>query len=94
MHATKTYDMIVAFEKFTGGGGDGDVNSSDDGEDDEKAIAGFATRLSGAHTAGHAVGRLTAKVNNQWYKLGWYDLFNDRLVYMWKFVSALYNPCV
>ncbi|KIM78054.1 hypothetical protein PILCRDRAFT_90815 [Piloderma croceum F 1598] len=78
--AIKAYDMIIAFEKFTGGGGGGDGDLNSDGDDsDNNVIAGFESHLKGACSAGHAVGGLTAKVINQWYKLGWYDLFNDRL---------------
>jgi len=45
--AIKTYDMIVAFEKFTGGGGDGDLDGDgdEDVDDKERALIGLTTRL-------------------------------------------------
>lgn len=80
--AIKTYDMIVAFEKFTGGGGDGDLDGDgdEDVDDKERALIGLTTRLDGARAAGFAVGSLTVKVIDQWYKEGWYNLFNERYV--------------
>ena len=72
----KTYQLIVAFEVFTGnGGGDGDVVSgldSDGSESDaeKRTILGFKTRLAGAKAAGHAVVGLTAKTISEWYDYG------------------------
>ena len=63
----KTYQLIVAFEVFTGnGGGYGVVVSgldSDGGESDTKkrAILGFKTYLTGVKAVGHAVVGLSAK---------------------------------
>ena len=82
----KTYQLIVAFEAFTGNSsGDGDVVSgldSDGGESDAKKsiILGFKAHLAGAKATCHAVVRLTAKVINEWYDHGWYELFYDRYV--------------
>jgi len=80
----KIYQLIVAFEAFTGnGGGDGDLVSgsdSDGGESDteKRTILALKTRLAGAKAAGHPVLGLTAKVINEWYNFGWYDLFQSR----------------
>lgn len=71
----QTYNLIVAFEKFTGnGGGDVDV----DADDAKKAIKVLGERISGARRAGHAVGKLTATIVNEWYEKGFYKIFNER----------------
>jgi hypothetical protein len=93
----KTYQLIIAFEAFTGnGGGDGDVVSgldSDGRESDaeKRTILGFKTRLAGAKAAGHAVVRLTAKTISEWYDHGWYQLFHDRYVQQHLLVSVSYT---
>lgn len=52
----------------------------DESDVEKRTILGFKTRLAGAKAAGHAVAGLTAKVINEWYDYGWYDLFHARYV--------------
>jgi hypothetical protein len=79
----KTYELIVVFESFTGnGGGDGDVDGSEDDSADsdheKKTIFGLKARLVGAKKAGHDVTGLSAKAINEWYTNDWYNLFSGR----------------
>ena len=91
----KTYQLIVAFEVFTGNG-DGDIVSSldsDGGESDTKkrAILGFKTHLTGVKAARHAVVGLSAKTISEWYDCGRYQLFHDRYVRQHLLISALHT---
>lgn len=85
----QTYNLIVAFEKFTGnGGGDPDV----DPDDEKKSLELLGDRISGARRAGHAVGKLTAITVNNWYEKGFYKLFNDRQVLSPTIILFLSKP--
>ena len=68
----------MAFESFTGGGGDADL--CDENSDDEQITSSdnYEMRLKGAHSQGLDVGGLTVKAIEEWYNHGWYDLFHNR----------------
>lgn len=71
----KTYDSILAFEKFTGnGGGDGDLPLDLDDKDRVK------DRIQAAARAGKNCENLSAKTLKEWHDKGWYALFNGRSV--------------
>ncbi|KAL4076940.1 hypothetical protein V8B97DRAFT_1915133 [Scleroderma yunnanense] len=61
------FSHILAFESFTGGGGDPD--NADDLEN----------KIEAARKAGKEVGQLSATTLKHWYESGWYMLFNERL---------------
>lgn len=52
---------------FTGGGGDGDTEDSEE-------------RISAAHAGGVQTGSLNANTFDKWMENGWYNLFHDRYV--------------
>jgi hypothetical protein len=77
----KTFNWLLAFESFTGGGGDPDLSGGGDSDDsdytrDKKAE--YQIRLNGARSKGLDIGGLTPKAIIDWYDNGWYDLFNYR----------------
>jgi hypothetical protein len=75
----KTFNWLLAFESFTGGGGDADLCGDLDDSDYTKGRKnGYEIRLKGARSKGLDVGGLTPKAITDWYDNGWYDLFNNR----------------
>ncbi|KAJ8088552.1 hypothetical protein PM082_022625 [Marasmius tenuissimus] len=68
------YGWIREFEKFTGGGGDGDHED----EDGAGIIASYGRRLEAAKQQQKAVGNLTPAVICQWESNGWMDPWNSR----------------
>lgn len=60
----QTYIAILAFEGFTGGGGDGDLSTKE--------------RIELARKEGKNVGSLHAKLYAEWKDNGWVDLFASR----------------
>ena len=67
----------MAFEKFTGGGGDADLLDEDDPDSNGHAES-YKIRLEGAHKESLNIGSLSPKQLNSWYQNGWYTLFHDR----------------
>lgn len=85
--ALKTFNWLIAFESFTGGGGDVDLCDDSDDSDSSTNLKPkkakskkdeYEIRLKGARSQGLDVGSLTAKAIGDWYNQGWYDLFNAR----------------
>jgi hypothetical protein len=75
----KTFNWLVAFESFTGRGGDADLcDDSDDSDYTKSRKKEYEMRLRGARSRGLDVGGLTAKAISDWYDNGWYDLFNNQ----------------
>jgi hypothetical protein len=74
----KTFNWIVAFEAFTGGGGDGDLYADDSENEEDKTQKEYEFRLKGARSKGLDVGGLTIRMITEWYDHGWYDLFYSR----------------
>lgn len=66
------FTYILAFENFTGGGGDGDENPDDDAE------ALFTFKIGNARKNSAAVGGLSWETYQKWEKKGWYKLFHSR----------------
>ena len=66
----------MAFEKFTGGGGDADLLDEDDPDSNGHAES-YKIRLEGARKKGLDIGSLSPKQLNSWYQNGWYTLFHD-----------------
>ena len=69
--AYNTFTYILALERFTGGGRDGDENSDGDEDPIEK-------KIPLARSRGVAIGSLTRKTYCKWKGNGWYDLFANR----------------
>jgi len=76
-HSLCTYNWIMAFEKFTGRGGDADLLDEDD-PDSNGHVESYKIRLEGAHKESLNIGSLSPKQLNSWYQNGWYTLFHDR----------------
>lgn len=84
--ALKMFNWLIAFESFTGGGGDADLCNDDSDNSDSSTNSKlkkakskkdeYEIRLKGARSRGLDVGSLTAKAIGDWYDQGWYDLFN------------------
>ena len=74
----RTFNWLVAFECFTGGGGDADLCDNDSNSDADDTKKQYKIHLRGARSKGLDVGGLTAKAIVEWYDSGWYDLFHNR----------------
>ncbi|CAA7269087.1 unnamed protein product [Cyclocybe aegerita] len=72
--ALKTFAWIEQVEKFTGGGGDADI---DDLDEDQKLIH-YTEKLEAVRGARQEVGSLQAKTIIKWQEKKWYDLFVSR----------------
>jgi len=67
----------MAFEKFTGGGGDADLDP-DASNYVRKKQQHYKGRMDGARKAGLEIGGLSPRALDDWYGNGWYTLFHDR----------------
>ncbi|KAG1803894.1 uncharacterized protein HD556DRAFT_1484513 [Suillus plorans] len=88
-----TYSSIVVFEAYTSNGDDGeDDPPNDDGtffadlgkNQPSKSLWSaidanlLEKQITNAKAAGHNIGGLSAKVINEWYTRGWFELFSIR----------------
>ena len=71
--ATKTYRAIISATGSTGGAGDIDANA-----DRSASVRALTARLAKARDEGRNVGKLTAKVCDEWLTHGWLKLFRAR----------------
>jgi len=68
------FTYILAFEEFTGGGGDGDENPDDNDAENNN----FEQCIAIVRQTGCPVGNLSSKMYKKWQDKGWYDLFHAR----------------
>ncbi|PPQ84138.1 hypothetical protein CVT24_002207 [Panaeolus cyanescens] len=68
----RIFSAIEAVEKFTGGGGDGDIN------DDSDTDTVISAKLQQAAKNGEDVSTLSVKLIAKWHDKGWYTLFRER----------------
>ena len=67
---TNIYNAIKQFEKFTGGGGDGDLTADSDDE--------LSRRMDRARARGFHLDGLTVEIYEKWMSNGWFDLWDAR----------------
>jgi len=93
-HSLATYLLILVFEGYTENGDDDEDDPPDDDRNfftnlekkqqpsklSRSAIDAnlLENQTTNAKAVGHDVGRLSAKVINEWYTRGWFELFSIR----------------
>ncbi|KAG6818384.1 hypothetical protein H0H93_005416 [Arthromyces matolae] len=73
--AYETFNHILVFEGFTGGGGDGDIETPDGDLSDGQ----LEVRMTRARKGGRDLGKLSVKTYKKWLDNEWYTWFNDRM---------------